>query len=157
MGQQGGLEAAHNRVHAAGVVQGKAVRPRGEEREGEGSGSEEEDPYPDGPMAEPVDAGVARADLPFRGQFNFSAILHWGEFLRADGRESIPATAPGSALQDGLACGTHLGGQDLQDFKRLERVRLHEHGELVAGDKTYFGSLASDRSQRVGLVADESG
>jgi len=49
----------------------------------------EKDPDPDGPVAEAVDAGVALAHLALLGIFHLSAILHWDEFRRAEGWESI--------------------------------------------------------------------
>jgi len=133
------------------------VKTTGKERKGEGAWGEEKDRDPNGPMAEAVDAGVALADLALVGKVKFSAILHWGEFLRAKGKPSmLGCRGAESALEDRVAGGAHLRGQHLQNHERQQRIGFHQGGELIAGDKGQLGAAVGGGRQRVGLVADES-
>jgi hypothetical protein len=77
-----------------------AVESVSEEREGQRTGGEKEDPYPDGPVSQPVTRGIPLADLAFLGKFHFSAILHCPEFLKLRVRASIDCAALGQAPGD---------------------------------------------------------
>jgi len=58
-------------------------------------------------------------------------------------------------LEDGVSCGADFCGQDLEDFKRHERVILHEGVEVFPGDEAESRAGLSACGERVGLVSDE--
>lgn len=58
----------------------------GEEREGKRAGSEEEDPYPEGPVCRPIEACVALADFAGVGVFQLAGVLHGVSFAEVWGR-----------------------------------------------------------------------
>ncbi len=103
-----------------------AVHAVSEEAEGEGAGSQEEDPYPNGPVGCAVEGRVASAKLALTGELYFSAVAHRAEFRRDAGvRQCGSLVRAAGGIRERLSCGCVVVG--------LEAARTSFHVYSAVG------------------------